>query len=145
MSLLIRPNLAVAAVDAVTSMIDTGDGDVAQLIVFSGTPPASVLDDVDVASEILVTFDLPSPSFGDAAIIGDNEAVEALAFTIPMTPSTGAGDATFFRVYDKDGLPVMQGDVDDTGVPTCLLNQKTITLGAEITVERLCVGMAIEG
>ena len=55
--------------------------------------------------------------------------------------------ASFYRVYNKSGDVVWQAEVGATGpgsdAYSLLLNQKTITVGAEVTIEKLVIGYPV--
>ncbi len=142
MTFKVTPLILRLAVDAVTAAIDGGDEGFAQLIVFSGPVPTSADGTLSGENDFLVTFNLPSPAFGAAALVED--AVEALAFSLDSAEATSPGEASFFRIYDRDGDPLMQGGVGLSGSPAVLhLNQTTITTGAVVEVERLVIGMPV--
>lgn len=142
MTLKITTEALQAAVAAVAAMVDVGDEGAAQLIVFSGPVPASIADPVGAGCDFLATFDLPEPAFGAPALVGNE--VEALAFDVPDTEATAAGEASFFRVYDRDGDQVMQGLVGAAGSSADLiLNQIDITVGAIVSVDRLVIGIPV--
>lgn len=138
MALKITEAVAASTVSAVTAAVDAGEEGSAQLIIFEGEVPESAASPVDLASKILVTFDLPNPAFGAPMLI-DN-VVEALAYELDPVSASEAGEAQFFRIYDCDGEVVMQGAVGE-GMTDLVLNQNNITEGADVTVQRLVVGM----
>jgi hypothetical protein len=70
---------ASAAIDASLDLVNLGAG-TSELIVWGGSTPASLLDDVTVDNILLARFSLPNPAFGAASLI--DSTVEALAFQI---------------------------------------------------------------
>lgn len=144
MALKITTEVASTAIAAVTALVDEGDEGSAQLIIWGGTAPASLADDIDAeATTLIATFELPDPAFGAPMQI-DNE-VEALAFEVAPVTADDVGEAQFFRIYNRDGVAVMQGAIgegEESDAPL-ILNQKNITTGADVVLQRLVVGMSL--
>jgi len=110
--------------------IDTGAG-TATLEIRAGAPPATVDDTATGA--ILAIFALPNPSFGLPADANPN----AVATAAPVAPANaiGTGVAGWFRVYNRDGLAVHQGDVTETGNGgDAIISDENVVAGAELTV-----------
>ena len=145
MTISISPEAAIAAVNAVTESVMFGtDEPSPQIIVFSGPAPLRGASIDPEENALLVSFDVPETGFGAAAIV--DGSAEAILSSIPAVDAVGAGDASFFRVYDRNGAVVMQGPVGESGSPDnspMLLNQKTITVGASVSIYRFVVGMGI--
>lgn len=145
MTISLSPEAAIAAVNAVTETVMYGTEEPSpQIIVFSGVAPArSAAIDPEV-NAMLVSFGVPDTGFGAATAV--DGAAESLLVSVPAVDAVGAGDAAFFRVYDRNGAVVMQGSVGESGSPDnspMLLNQKTITVGASVSIYRFVVGMGI--
>lgn len=144
MTLIISQEVAIAIVSTAAGMVDEGaDEDTAMLAVYSGSAPASIQDTISTSSGLLMRVNLNSTAFGQPARIGDS--VEALAFSIPQFESEGEGTASFFRIYNRDGTALFQGDVSDDPVDgaALTLNQVELTVGAVVNVERLVIGIQI--
>lgn len=141
MSLKLRTDGLIAAVDAVAALVDVGTG-TAQLMIWSGVEPVSATDAIDPdANTYLATFDLPSPAFGGAGAVVDG--AEALAFSAADATAAGTGEATFFRIYDGGGIVLMQGVVSEDDDAPLKINQTNIVTGAAVSIERLVIGMAL--
>lgn len=140
---ILTPSAIISAVAAGLAHLDAGDANpTAQLIIFSGTEPLSISDPVNGDSDILATFDLPSPAFGTPSL--QDDMVEALAFMIDGVTASGEGEATFYRAYNLDGDPVIQGSVGAVaGDFDLIINQTAMTLGAEVSVASWVIGMPI--
>lgn len=141
MSLKLRTDGLIAAVDAVAALVEIGSG-TAQLTIWSGDEPTLITDAIDPVENIhLATFDLPSPTFGGAATVADG--VEALAFSIVDATAVATGEATFFRLYDGNGAALMQGGVSEGDSTPLKINQTNIVTGAAVSIGRLVIGMAL--
>ena len=144
MSLKITTAVATSLVAAATDAVNLGTEGPAQLIIWDGTEPVLVSDAVSPTSVILATFDLANPAFGAPAVIGSS--VEALSFALADVQATAAGEASFFRIYDRDGNVVMQGPISEDGsepIAPLVINQTTLTMGADVSVTNLVVGMSV--
>lgn len=113
-TLSITNNAAKAACDAIVDRIDLGSGTAAgHLKIYSGTAPA----DADTAlsgNTLLADLAMSNPAFGSAA--DANPGGQATASAISDDTSADAtGTASFFRVVDRDGTVIFQGDVTATG------------------------------
>jgi hypothetical protein len=110
MTIKISIALATAAADAIAAAVDVGVP-LSTLVIYDGAEPADA--DVAVTTQVaLVTFELPAPAFGAAAPVAGGAQITANA--IPEVDADADGTATWFRIYDGDGLPILQGDVTDT-------------------------------
>lgn len=116
-----------AAADAVTALIGSG----ANLVIYDGTPPATVNAALS-SNNVLAVLPLSSTPFGAAS------SGVATANTITTDSSADAsGTATFFRIRKSDGTTyVMQGSVGTSG---CDLNLVTTSIvsGQPVSVTSL--------
>ncbi|MEQ8308015.1 MAG: hypothetical protein RIA09_15770 [Hoeflea sp.] len=110
MPIKIATAVAIAGCNTVVDLIDL-DGTDNKLNIYAGTPPATP-DDALAGNTLLIEFDLPDPAFGDA-VDANNGGTATLNAVTPVT-ALATGTATFFRILDGDGTPLMQGDVTDT-------------------------------
>lgn len=110
MPIKIAAAAAIVGCNALVDLIDL-DGTANKLNIYSGVEPA----DADTAlsgNTLLIEFDLPDPSFGDA--VDANGGGTATLNAVTPTTALATGTASFFRVLDGDGTCIIQGDVSDT-------------------------------
>lgn len=105
--------VAQAACDAIHAQIEVGSANpTAKLEVRSGTRPS----DPSIAptnGNILANFStLPAPVFPPSVAI--TNAAQATANVVTDVIAVNNGAATWFRVYNKDGVAVQDGTVTDT-------------------------------
>lgn len=134
----------ISAVDTITSILDEGDPDTpAQIIIWSGSAPATIEDAVTTGNAIMATLDLATPAFGPAMVIGN--AAEALLAQTETAAASQTGEASFFRAYDHDGVAVMQGSVGPEGDTDAdlTINQISVLAGADIDIVRFAIGLPI--
>lgn len=110
MALKISAALAAACANLVATAADAGVP-ASTLVIYDGAEPADVDTAVTTQNE-LVVFDLPDPAFGAAADVAGGALITAEAVT--PQDAIADGTATWFRMYDGDGLPLIQGNVTDT-------------------------------
>ncbi len=144
MTIQISTKVAEAIVAAATGQLDTGSAEPsARLIIWSGPVPASPDVTIDVSGKLLADTFLPNPAFGAPAVVSLGESVEALAFAVPQFTAVDEGQATFFRLYDREGDVCVQGIVSDDPADNAPLtiNQTAVVEGAVLTVQRLVIGV----
>lgn len=96
--------------DAIVDLIDVGSTNPnGYMEIRTGTKPASPQAGVG-AAVLLATLNFSLPAFGNfsngislANTIADDTSVDA------------TGVASWFRIYDRDGTAVMDGDITETG------------------------------
>lgn len=123
---------AQAACDAIVDLLDSGAG-TAYFRIYDGTPPADL--SVAVTSQVLLAeLDLSNPAFGAAA--DGNPGAVATANSITAEASAPAGGtAAWFRIFNRNGDAVIDGDVTATGGGGALeLNSTTIGAGANVSI-----------
>ena len=106
--------------------IDAGPS-AAQLVIYDGSRPASA-DDVAGAAVILSELPLLDPPF----VAG---AAGVLTASLPITDADGAnadGTASWFRIFDGNGVGIIDGDVDTSGSD---LNLSTTTFTTSLAVD----------
>lgn len=110
MSLMISHGLAAAALKGITASFEGDEGVSPQLSLWGGVAPASMDEDVTEDHKLLVEFDLIGPVFGEPQL---DEDLFVYSDMLPVGGQLGRddGEATFFRLYDRDGEPVMQGTI----------------------------------
>lgn len=122
-----RNAMANAAVD----LIDVGAGANGSIVIYDGTKPANA-DTALSGQQALATFNLDATAAFGAAAAG----VATLAGTPLTTTGSIAGTATWFRVYDADGVAtsnaVLDGSVATSGAE---LNLNTTTISVGVNVE----------
>ena len=131
MTMKINNVSARAACDAINALINAGAGD-SHVSVYNGTRPVTPETAVG-AQLLLVDFPLPDPIFPGAIQVGTNATATANA--IPAATATDDGTATWFRVFDGNGVAVQDGDVSDTsGAGDMKLANVNIVDGITVTI-----------
>jgi hypothetical protein len=125
------------ACDAIVDQIDVGAG-TSLLQIYSGVKPVNLGDAIG-AQVKLAEFALPDPCFGNAvSTTGGGTATADVADIPTATAPAGAGAgtvATWFRVIDGNGAPIMDGEVTDTaGVGPMKLANTTVVANIDVTV-----------
>lgn len=124
---------AIAACNAVVDLLDGGS-----LVIYDGSRPASV-DTAVSTQNALATLTLSSPAFGSAADV--NPGAQATANAITSDSSADAtGTATWFRAFDSEGDPVIDGNVG-TSDADLILDSVDITAGQEVKINSWTVTM----
>lgn len=131
MALKLGVETALASANAVATVIDGGTA-ASTLVVYDGTEPAdpSVAIDTQVA---LVTFELADPAFAVAV----DDPIGGLIVANPVTPveAAAAGTATWFRIFDGDGVALLQGSVSEAaGTGDVKISSTSIVSGVEVSV-----------
>ena len=122
--------VAIAALNAKVDAIDTGGG-TAVLRIYSGTRP----DKVDTAlsgNTLLAELNLSNPAFGAAADDNPNAIATASAITDDSS-ANATGTASFFRVLDRAGTAVIDGNVGTSG-EDLNLDSVSITAGQTVSI-----------
>ncbi len=107
-----------ALADAITAKVDTG----------TGTATVKIKDSGGV---VLVTLNLPSPSFGAAS----NGVITLNGVPITATASAG-GTAASFEIYARDGSLVLTGTVGTSGADMTVDNT-SIASGQEFKLNSM--------
>lgn len=125
-----------AAAGGVVALLDAGSGP-GYIEVRVGAQPATANDAATGA--VLATIPLGDPSFDTAGTAGPGiSTAEAIAV------STGSGDGTagWFRAYDSDDTPVIDGSVTVTGGGGDMqLNTIAISTGVDFAITAWTVTM----
>lgn len=138
MTLKIAAAVAQAAANAATASLDAGTP-ASTLVIYNNAEPAAITTGLTDQSA-LATFDLPDPAFGAAA--DGSGVVTATANTIAAVTAAASGTATWFRIFDGNGVAKMQGAVSDTGGSGELkISSTAIVAGIEVSVTSLVVTM----
>jgi hypothetical protein len=111
MALKIIAALAIVLCDAAVDAIDAGSG-TAHVKVYDGTRPANPATAV-TSQTLLIDFALPNPAFGAAGAVAGGALATANAVTSVAASATGT--ASWYRVIDRNGVAVWDGDVTATG------------------------------
>lgn len=137
MSLIISEAAAVASMLGLRSRFEQEGLDQPALSIWGGPVP----DDIEIAPDVddnplLVEFPLIGTVFGDPVREGDTVVSELL----PVGGVLGMDEAvaTFFRIYDRNGVPVMQGTVgiEESGADL-IIDDADITTQKLITPQSL--------
>lgn len=110
--------------NTITAAIDTGAGPNGKLRIYDGTRPATG----GTATTLLAELDMSATSFAAASngkIIGNTISDDISA--------NATGTATWFRIVDKNGNAVLDGDVGTSG-SDLNLNTTSITAGLNVSV-----------
>lgn len=146
--MLITIPVALSMVQAVADAPFAPGPGTASLSLYSGPIPTAASAALDLATNVhICTFAFSEPMFGHPAQIESTGAVEALMVMVDPQEAVDAGDITFFRIYGTDGEPTHQGDVTEEpegSLGKLVVNQKTVTVGAEVSLLRLAIGTNID-
>lgn len=129
---------AIAMCNALVDLLDAGSG-AGYIEIRTGAPPTNV-DDAATGT-LLATLALNDPAFGNAA--DDNPGAIATANSITDDSSADAtGTAGWFRAYDSDDTPIIQGTAGESGdTPDLVLDNKDINAGQTVSVTSWTVNM----
>ena len=127
---------ARALADAFDDRVNTGAG-TARIEIRTGAQPAD--PDTVASGTLLATVNLANPAFGAAA--DANPGGRITANTISDDVSADAtGTAGWFRVYDRGGAAVADGEVGTAGADLNL-NTTAITAGSTVSITSMTVTM----
>tara|TARA_B100000749_G_scaffold269534_1_gene248438 strand:+ start:16628 stop:17062 length:435 start_codon:yes stop_codon:yes gene_type:complete len=130
--------LATAMCDAIADAIDTGGG-TAVLRIYGDTRALDV-DTAVAAQTLLSEHNLANPAFGAAVDIGGSS--RATANSISDDTSANATDtATWFRVFNRAGTPVIDGNVA-TSSADLIIDNTSITSGQTVKVNSYTITVA---
>lgn len=122
--------VAIVVLDAKVDEIDIGAG-TAALKIYDGTRPDKV-DDAVTTQNILSEHNLSNPAFGNAS--DNNPGAIATANAIgDDTSANNTGTATWFRVFDRNGDAVIDGNVG-TSAADLILDSVSITAGQRVSI-----------
>ncbi len=137
MTLSIANAQAITCCDAIVDSVDAGAG-AGILRIYSGTVPANV-DTALGAQVILAELTMSDPAFG--AAVDANPGATATANAIADdTAANATGTASFFRIFDSNGVARIQGTCG-TSSAELILNSVAIQAGALVEVLSLTVTM----
>ncbi len=141
MTLSISNAAAIAACDAIVDLCDIGSTDAqASLSIYSGTVPANV-DTALGAQVVLAELEMSNPAFGAAADSAPGGTATASAITDDSS-ADATGTASFFRIFNRNNVAVIQGTVTATGGGGELeLNTISIQISAKVEITSLTVTM----
>lgn len=117
-----------AAADAVVDRIDAGS-DEGYVEIRSGGQPAG--PDTAATGTLLVTIPLNDPAFGAAV----NGVATADVTPEPSAAAVATGTAGWFRVYDSDGVAIVDGLVG----AEMTLNTTAVVFGVDVTITSFTV------
>lgn len=137
MTLSIPNAQAIIACDAFVDAIDAGAG-AGVLRIYSGTVPALV-DTALGAQVILAELTMSDPAFGNAVDANPGATATANAISDDTT-ANATGTASFFRIFDSNGVARIQGTCGTSGAEL-ILNSVEIQAGALVEVLSLTVTM----
>lgn len=125
-----------AAADAVVDLIDGDGGGPGYIQIRTGSPPAS--PQVSATGTLLATLTFSPTAFGNAGAVVTGRADAA---TITGDSSIDAtGTAGWFRVYDADNAPILDGTVGTSGADINF-NSVSFVAGGACNITSLTVTM----
>ena len=126
-SITAAQNAAVdPAVDAVVDLLDAGAG-AGYIEVRSGTQPAD--PGTAATGTLLATLPLSDPAFGASS--GGTATANAVTSD---SDADATGTATWFRAFDSDATPVIDGGVTDTSGEDLVLSSTSVVTGGTVSV-----------
>jgi hypothetical protein len=137
MTLSIANAQAIQACDAFVDAVDAGAG-AGILRIYSGSVPANV-DTALGAQVVLAELTMSDPAFGAAVDANPNATATANAIT-DDTAANATGTASFFRIFDSNGVARIQGTCGTSGAEL-ILNSVSLQSGALVEVLSLTVTM----
>ena len=143
MTLNITNAAAISLCDSLSDLISNVPGQAPSLVIYSGVVPVDC-DSALSSNLTLVTIDLDD----QAAFTGATDATGSALALAAGTPLSGvialSGTATFFRIMDDAGTPVMQGSVGTSGED---LNLDTVSLiqNATLLISALSLSVPEQG
>jgi len=130
---------AVACCNLVVDALDLGSvNPQATLVLYSGTVPAlvdSALSGNLVLGQLAMTAPGSGGAFGDAVDANPGATVTANAIS-DDTLADNSGTASFYRAFDRNNVPVIQGTAGTVGT-SLILNNADIQAGSIISVSSL--------
>lgn len=139
MTLSMSNAAAIAACDSVVDLADIGTTDAqASVSIYSGTPPANT-DTALSGNTVLAELEMANPAFGAAVDAAPGGRAAAGAIT-DDTAADATGTATFFRIFDRDNVALIQGSVTVTaGGGDMEINSIAIQIGSKVEITSLTV------
>lgn len=111
MTLSLHERVAIAACNAIVDQADLGTTNAAaSFSIYSGPVPASVKAPLS-GNTVLVQMTMSNPAFGDAVDNDTDGFAEAEAAAIGEVAAVADGTATFYRLFDRDGIAIWQGNI----------------------------------
>ena len=135
MSLIISEAAGIASMLAIRSVFEEEGTEQPVLSIWGGPMPVDLETDVDADdNDLLVEFPLIGTVFGDPFREDDN--IVSTLLPIGGVLGMAAGEASFFRMYDRNGVAVFQGSVGLEGSGSDLLiDDIDVTVQKLLTVE----------
>jgi hypothetical protein len=111
-----------------------------KLRIFEGALPADT-DTPITTQPMLVEFTLPVPAFGDAAPSGVGATATANVIpTVAASASGGDPNPLFYRIFDRDDNPVIDGDVSGpTGSGSLKIDATEIVQNVNVSIVSLTI------
>lgn len=129
---------AKAACDAIVDLIDAGTG-AGYVLIYPGTQPAN--PDAATGETKLVTITLNDAAFGAAADGTPGGVATADVDPALSGTASASGTAAWFRVFDSDDTPIIDGDVGTSG-SDMNINNTAISSGQTVSITSWTVTMA---
>lgn len=131
----IHPDFAVELCQFTVDKINTGPGP-ALLELYAGPKPAN--PSIAPSGLLIVSFDLPTPAFGDA--VATPSGGTATANDIDPVAAMTTATIEFFRITTADGLPLLDGSVSDMNGPGMLKLSSVLGItGVDVVIGSLTI------
>ena len=128
---------AIAAANAIVDLVDAGSG-AGYVQILDGAQPAGV--DVAIgAQNVLSQHTMSDPAYGNATD-GDPGGVATANAIADDTSANATGTAAWFRQFDSDGTPILDGSVG-TATSNMIIDSVAIVAGQTVKVNSCTVTM----
>lgn len=131
------PNLSKALVIQLLGLINgkfsEGSASAPFLRIYQGTQPAN--PDALPSSMMLVEMQLPNAPFSAPSAPGNAAEAAANVSLIPEATIATTGEAQWFRAFNRDGVPFLDGTVTDgSGNGDLKLQQTSLIAGRKVKI-----------
>lgn len=117
---------AIAACNAIVDLIDTGSSASAGILrIYTGTQPAD--PDAAATGTMLAEISLNNPAFGAAADVSPGGRATADVDPALTENADETGTAGWFRVFNRDGVAIMDGECGTSGADLNLVTTSLVT------------------
>jgi hypothetical protein len=120
---------AIAALNALTALLDAGSGP-GYVEIREGAPPATLED--AATGDLLATLTLSDPAF-PTAVDADPGAIATASAITGDTSADTTGTAGWFRAYDTNATPIIQGTCG-TAAADMILNTTSIVEAVAVVI-----------
>lgn len=130
----IRAEVKNAAGNAIVDMIDEGAiYDNGYFEIWSDPKPTSIL--LGSTGTLLATLNFSNPAFGDF-----NDGIAAANAIAGDLSVDNSGVASWFRIFDRDGVVVLDGDIsEENGAGELKLNSLNLVAGGVVQISSFII------